>query len=88
MRRKGREGGRGGGEGKGGDEGIVDTYTHASQVHKHEFFLFFFVIIVTACGRYIVDRFNRYRGNKTTEGSEKEKYKHMSGILEGRRDAR
>ena len=31
-------------------------------------FFFFFVIIVTACGCYIVDRFNRYRGNKTIDG--------------------
>ena len=30
------------------------------------------VIIVTVCGRHIIDRFNQHRGNKTTEGSEKE----------------
>ena len=30
------------------------------------------VIIVTVCGRHIIDRFNQHRGNKTTEGSKKE----------------
>ena len=50
------------------------TSVHASY-NLDRVYIFFFVIIVTACGCYIIDWFNLYRGNKTTEGSEKESEK-------------
>ena len=49
---------------------FVSADTNANLMAMHECIIF--VIIVTVCGRHIIDRFNQHRGNKTTEGSEKE----------------
>ena len=48
---------------------FVSADTNANLTAMNALFV---VIIVTVCGRHIIDRFNQHRGNKTTEGSEKE----------------